>query len=80
MHYTQSCGGFSLAPSEGERAGERGCSVLSIPGLVSKNLLRVRIHGPAPGDASSEQHYVPEAPKGSFKSVCQPDRSRRIMR
>ena len=23
--------GFSLAPSEGERAGERGCSVLSIP-------------------------------------------------
>ena len=31
MHYTKSCGGFSLAPSEGERAGERGCSVLSIP-------------------------------------------------
>ena len=31
MHYTKSCGGFSLAPSEGERAGERGYSVLSIP-------------------------------------------------
>ena len=31
MHYTKSCGGFSLAPSGGERTGERGCSVLSIP-------------------------------------------------
>ena len=31
MRYTQSCGGFSLAPSEGERAGERGSSVSSIP-------------------------------------------------
>jgi hypothetical protein len=31
MHYTKICGGFSLAPSEGERAGVRGCSVSSIP-------------------------------------------------
>ena len=31
MHYTKSCGAFSLAPSEGERAGVRGSSVWSIP-------------------------------------------------
>ena len=31
MHYTISCGSFSLAPSEGERVGVRGCSVSSIP-------------------------------------------------
>ena len=31
LRCTHSCGGFSLAPSEGERAGERGCSVASIP-------------------------------------------------
>ncbi len=30
MRYLQSCRGFSLAPSEGEKAGVRGCSVLSI--------------------------------------------------
>ena len=31
MHYTKSCGGFSLAPSEGARAGEEGLRGVVIP-------------------------------------------------
>ena len=30
-NYTKNCGAFSLSPSEGERAGERGHSLQSIP-------------------------------------------------
>ncbi len=34
MHYTKSCGGFSLAPSEGEGWGG-GCSVSSYPAVLA---------------------------------------------
>ena len=38
MHYTKSCAGISLSPSEGERAGERSHPVWAILPSVSRPL------------------------------------------
>ena len=35
IHYTQSCGGFSLAPSEGERAGGEGLLGVVYPAVLA---------------------------------------------